>query len=111
LIGSEDYEFEANRLLSSIIEVLSLSLSLSLSLPFLICLVWYKTLKLNIYTLQGASILYMLEKFLHQETLRNGLNDYLNIHQYGNAETKDLWNVLSKHANQSLDVKVQLCNF
>jgi aminopeptidase N len=49
----------------------------------------------------------MLEKFLHQETLRNGLNDYLNIHQYGNAETKDLWNVLSKHANQSLDVKVQ----
>jgi aminopeptidase N len=58
--------------------------------------------------LQGASILYMLEKFLHQETLRNGLNDYLNIHKYGNAETKDLWNVLSKHTNQSLDVKVQL---
>jgi len=50
----------------------------------------------------------MLEKFLHQETLRSGLNDYLNIHKYGNAETKDLWNVLSKHANQSLDVKVQL---
>ena len=82
-------------------------LSLSLSLPFQICVVWYKTLKSNIYTFQGASILYMLEKFLHQETLRNGLNDYLNIHQYGNAETKDLWNVLSKHANQSLDVKVQ----
>ncbi|XP_021919323.1 endoplasmic reticulum aminopeptidase 1-like isoform X2 [Zootermopsis nevadensis] len=54
---------------------------------------------------KGASILYMLEKFLHQETLRSGLNDYLNIHKYGNAETKDLWNVLSKHANQSLDVK------
>ncbi|XP_069679087.1 endoplasmic reticulum aminopeptidase 1-like isoform X2 [Periplaneta americana] len=54
---------------------------------------------------KGASILYMLEKFLHQATLRNGLNDYLNTHKYGNAETKDLWNVLSKHANQSLDVK------
>ncbi|PSN33537.1 hypothetical protein C0J52_22449 [Blattella germanica] len=54
---------------------------------------------------KGASILYMLEKFLHQNTLRNGLSDYLNIHKYGNAETKDLWNVLSKHANQSLDVK------
>ncbi|XP_023702695.1 endoplasmic reticulum aminopeptidase 1 isoform X2 [Cryptotermes secundus] len=54
---------------------------------------------------KGASILYMLEKFLHQETLCSGLNDYLNIHKYGNAETKDLWNVLSKHANQSLDVK------
>jgi hypothetical protein len=63
---------------------------------------------LDICTLQGASILYMLEKFLHQETLRSGLNDYLNIHKYGNAETKDLWNVLSKHANQSLDVKVHL---
>jgi aminopeptidase N len=50
----------------------------------------------------------MLEKFLHQETLRSGLNDYLNIHKYGNAETKDLWNVLSKHAKQSLDVKVPL---
>ena len=100
-MGSEDYEFEANRLLSGIIEVLSHSLL------FQICVIWYKTLKLNIYTSQGASILYMLEKFLHQETLRNGLNEYLNIHQYGNAETKDLWNVLSKHANQSLDVKVQ----
>ena len=76
-------------------------------MPFQICVVWYKILKLNIYTWQGASILYMLEKFLHQETLRNGLNDYLNVHQYGNAETKDLWNVLSKHANQSLDVKVK----
>ncbi|XP_067012904.2 endoplasmic reticulum aminopeptidase 1 isoform X2 [Anabrus simplex] len=54
---------------------------------------------------KGASILYMLEKFLHQDTLRNGLNDYLNTHKYGNAETKDLWNVLSKNANQSLDVK------
>jgi aminopeptidase N len=63
---------------------------------------------LDICAFQGASILYMLEKFLHQETLRSGLNDYLNIHKYGNAETKDLWNVLSKHANQSLDVKVQL---
>ena len=50
----------------------------------------------------------MLEKFLHQETLRNGLKDYLKTHQYGNAETKDLWNVLSQHSNQSLDVKVQL---
>ncbi|XP_049864292.1 endoplasmic reticulum aminopeptidase 1-like isoform X3 [Schistocerca gregaria] len=54
---------------------------------------------------KGASILYMLEKFLHQDVLRNGLNDYLNTHMYGNAETKDLWNVLSKNANQSLEVK------
>ena len=48
----------------------------------------------------------MLEKFLHEEIMRSGLNDYLNMHMYSNAETKDLWDVFSKHANQSLEVKV-----
>lgn len=55
---------------------------------------------------QGAAILYMLEKFLGLETLRSGLNDYLNTHKYGNADTFDLWSVLSKHANQTVQVKV-----
>ncbi|XKL69322.1 hypothetical protein PGB90_007091 [Kerria lacca] len=54
---------------------------------------------------KGAAILYMLEKFLSQNILRRGLNDYLNIHKYGNADTKDLWSVLSKHTNQTLEVK------
>jgi len=48
----------------------------------------------------------MLEKFLHEDIMRTGLNDYLTTHMYGNAETKDLWDVFSKHANQSLEVKV-----
>lgn len=48
----------------------------------------------------------MLEKFLSQDILRRGLNDYLNTHKYGNADTKDLWTVLSKHTNQTLEVKV-----
>lgn len=48
----------------------------------------------------------MLEKFLSQEILRSGLNDYLNKHKYGNADTKDLWTVLTKHTNQTLEVKV-----
>lgn len=52
----------------------------------------------------------MLEKFLGQDTLRSGLNDYLNIHKYSNADTKDLWAVLSKHANHSIQVKVMLYN-
>ena len=51
-----------------------------------------------------------MEKFLNLENLRVGLNDYLNTHKYGNAETKDLWNVLSKHANQSIEVKVSFFN-
>lgn len=50
----------------------------------------------------------MLEKFLGLETLRSGLNDYLNTHKYGNADTKDLWSVLSKHANETVQVKVNI---
>ncbi|KAL1122590.1 hypothetical protein AAG570_002920 [Ranatra chinensis] len=54
---------------------------------------------------KGASLLHMMEKFLGQETLRNGLNDYLNTHKYSNADTKDLWAIMSKHANHSIHVK------
>ncbi|KAF5274559.1 hypothetical protein FQA39_LY07171 [Lamprigera yunnana] len=54
---------------------------------------------------KGAAILHMLEKFLQLETLQNGLNDYLNTFKYSNADTKDLWNVFTRHTNQSLEVK------
>jgi len=56
--------------------------------------------------IQGAAILYMLEKFLGLETLRSGLNDYLNTHKYGNADTTDLWSVLSLHAKNTVQVRV-----
>lgn len=49
----------------------------------------------------------MLGKFLQQETLQNGLNDYLNTYRFNNADTKELWNVFSRNTNQSLDVKVK----
>lgn len=48
----------------------------------------------------------MLEKFLGLETLRSGLNDYLNTHKYGNADTTDLWSVLSLHAKNTVQVRV-----
>ncbi|KAK7866387.1 hypothetical protein R5R35_009814 [Gryllus longicercus] len=54
---------------------------------------------------KGASVIHMLEIFLHQDILRSGLYDYLNSHKYGNADTDDLWSVLSKNANQSIEVK------
>ncbi|KAK2584087.1 hypothetical protein KPH14_006530 [Odynerus spinipes] len=54
---------------------------------------------------KGASILNMLEGFLCEDVLKRGLNDYLNIHAYGNADTKDLWAVFTKHANRTFDVK------
>ncbi|XP_048505208.1 endoplasmic reticulum aminopeptidase 2-like isoform X2 [Athalia rosae] len=54
---------------------------------------------------KGASILYMLEEFLLEDVMKKGLNDYLNSHKYGNADTGDLWAVFTKHANHSFDVK------
>lgn len=55
---------------------------------------------------KGASIFYMLEGFLGEDVLKNGLNDYLNTHAYGNADTDDLWTAFTKHANNTFDVKV-----
>lgn len=46
----------------------------------------------------------MLERFLEKDALRMGLNDYLNTHMFGNADTEDLWAAFSKHNNQSLEV-------
>ncbi|XP_014219724.1 glutamyl aminopeptidase [Copidosoma floridanum] len=54
---------------------------------------------------KGASVLYMLEGFLNEETLRAGLNDYLAGHAYANADTNDLWSVFTKHINRTFDVK------
>ncbi|XP_077259452.1 endoplasmic reticulum aminopeptidase 1 isoform X1 [Temnothorax americanus] len=59
---------------------------------------------------KGASILYMLEVVLCENVFKRGLNDYLNLHAYGNTETNDLWNVFTKHSKNTsistdLDVK------
>ncbi|XP_028128898.1 endoplasmic reticulum aminopeptidase 2-like isoform X2 [Diabrotica virgifera virgifera] len=62
----------------------------------------FDTISLN----KGTAVLYMLANFLHKENLENGLNDYLISYKYQNAEMKELWNVLSKNTNQTLDVKV-----
>ena len=49
---------------------------------------------------KGASILRMLEQFLGEETFRQGLRQYLSDHEYGNAETRDLWNALGSASGQ-----------
>ncbi|XP_015117204.1 endoplasmic reticulum aminopeptidase 2 [Diachasma alloeum] len=54
---------------------------------------------------KGASIFNMLEGFLGEDILRSGLNEYLNVHAFGNADTNDLWAVFTKHANNTFDVK------
>ena len=49
---------------------------------------------------KGASIIRMLEQFLGPETFRRGLNQYLTSHQYGNAQTADLWTALEAASGQ-----------
>jgi len=45
---------------------------------------------------KGGATLRMLEEFLGEETFRAGLQSYIARHQYGNAETKDLWAALEE---------------
>ncbi len=43
---------------------------------------------------KGASVLRMLERYLGEETYMKGIQHYIREHQYGNAETRDLWQSL-----------------
>ena len=45
---------------------------------------------------KGGSILRMLEGFLGEDVFRDGLREYVNKFQYGNAEGKDLWETVEK---------------
>lgn len=49
---------------------------------------------------KGSSVIIMLEAFMGEENFRKGLHTYLNTHQYGNAETADLWRSLQDYAPQ-----------
>lgn len=46
----------------------------------------------------------MLESFLGKSALKMGLKKYLSRFKYANAETEDLWNVLSEASTLSLVV-------
>src|SRR5215469_6085172 len=49
---------------------------------------------------KGASVLRMLEQYLGAEEFRKGISLYLRSHEYGNAETSDLWDALEKSSHQ-----------
>ncbi|HVQ78135.1 MAG TPA: M1 family metallopeptidase [Candidatus Binatia bacterium] len=51
---------------------------------------------------KGASVLRMLEQFLGADVFRDGVRRYLTAHQYGNAETGDLWKALGEVARQPI---------
>ncbi|XP_062585470.1 uncharacterized protein LOC134247152 isoform X2 [Saccostrea cucullata] len=57
---------------------------------------------------KGGSIIRMMRFFLGEKIFRAGLTDYLNSRKYGNSFHDDLWNSMTKLANQNghqLDVK------
>ncbi len=43
---------------------------------------------------KGAAVVRMLERFVGAAAFREGINQYLATHAYGNAETDDLWHAL-----------------
>lgn len=49
---------------------------------------------------KGASVLRMLEQYLGDDAFRDGIRLYLKRHEYGNAETTDLWDALEDSTRQ-----------
>ncbi len=51
---------------------------------------------------KGAAILRMIEQHLSPAVFRDGVRRYLAAHQYGNAETADLWRALEAQSGQPI---------
>jgi puromycin-sensitive aminopeptidase len=49
---------------------------------------------------KGAAVLRMLEQYLGPEAFRDGIRLYLRKHEYGNAETTDLWDAIEESSHQ-----------
>lgn len=52
---------------------------------------------------KGESILNMVERWLGEETFRQGIRKYLLAHRLGNAEAADLWQALGAAAHQDVE--------
>src|SRR5262249_59542938 len=50
----------------------------------------------------GQSFLRMMESFLGEAVLRDGIRRYIAAHKYSNTTTADLWNALSEASNKSV---------
>ncbi len=51
---------------------------------------------------KGGSVLRMLEQFIGPDVFREGINDYLTTHSYGNTETRDLWDALERSSGRAV---------
>lgn len=51
---------------------------------------------------KGGAVLRMLEQYLGPSIFRDGVQRYLGAHQFGNAETSDLWRALGETSNERI---------
>ncbi len=49
---------------------------------------------------KGAAVVRMLEQYLGEDEFRAGIRRYMNEHQFGNAETTDLWDALEEETGE-----------
>ncbi len=49
---------------------------------------------------KGGALLRMLEQFLGPEAFRRGVSHYLQLHEYANTETNDLWDAIEETTGQ-----------
>ncbi|MGH9244071.1 MAG: M1 family aminopeptidase [Acidimicrobiales bacterium] len=49
---------------------------------------------------KGAAVLRMLEQYLGENVMRDGIRHYLATHAYGNTETTDLWDAIEETSGQ-----------
>ena len=51
---------------------------------------------------KGGAVLRMLEQYLGPPAFRGGVQRYLDVHRFGNAETADLWRALGESSRQAI---------
>lgn len=51
---------------------------------------------------KGLAVVRMLEAYVGEEDFRQGVRDYLNARQYGNAQTEDLWRAVQAASGQPI---------
>ncbi|KFQ41382.1 Leucyl-cystinyl aminopeptidase, partial [Nestor notabilis] len=54
---------------------------------------------------KGASLLLMLKHYLTKDVFQAGIEVYLHNHNYGCAQSDDLWDSMNEITNGTLDVK------
>jgi aminopeptidase N len=52
---------------------------------------------------KSSAVIYMLYKYLGEDTFRDGLRRYIKKFAYSNAETLDLWSALSDASGQKIN--------